>query len=204
MNIYNRIALGVFLILTKIPAIQNGDELMNDEDLNKATFGGGCFWCVEAVFERINGVTDVVSGYAGGHSKYPTYTDVISGKTGHAEVCQITFDRNVVSYDELLNVFWQVHDPTSLNRQGADVGTQYRSVIYYHNKEQEQLAKTAVNIAQKIFSEPIQTEVKPLDQFYLAEMYHQNYYAKNPNDLYCIHRITPKINELDNKGLFDK
>ena len=168
-----------------------------------ATLGGGCFWCVEAVFERIDGVTDVVSGYAGGHTETPTYYEVTSGKTGHAEVCQITFDPQIISYDELLDIFWQAHDPTTLNRQGNDVGTQYRSAIYFHNQEQENSVKTALKKAEKIFKKPITTEVKALEKFYLAEVNHQDYLANNPNVPYCTFVIAPKINKLEKKGLFN-
>ena len=173
-------------------------------NLEKATFGGGCFWCVEAVFERIDGVSDVISGYAGGHTKNPTYYEVTSGKTGHAEVCQITFDPAKISYDELLDIFWQAHDPTTLNRQGNDKGTQYRSAIYFHNNSQQKSIITSVEKAKKLFKDPITTEIKALDQFYIAEVNHQDYFANNPNVPYCTFVIAPKINKLEKKGLFNE
>ena len=172
---------------------------VNDSKLETATFGSGCFWCTEAIFERIKGVTSVVSGYAGGKVDNPSYEEVCTGKTGHAEVIQIKFDSAVVSYDELLEIFWKTHDPTTLNRQGADVGTQYRSVIFYHNDEQKEKAesyKTELNKA-KIWEDPIVTEISPLKNFYSAEKYHQDYYEQNPNQGYCSFVITPKIEKFE-------
>jgi len=172
---------------------------VNDSKLETATFGSGCFWCTEAIFERIKGVTSVVSGYAGGKVDNPSYEEICTGKTGHAEVIQIKFDSAVVSYDELLEIFWKTHDPTTLNRQGADVGTQYRSVIFYHNDEQKEKAesyKTELNKA-KIWEDPIVTEISPLKNFYSAEKYHQDYYEQNPNQGYCSFVITPKIEKFE-------
>jgi len=176
---------------------------MSKDNTEYAIFGGGCFWCVEAVFERIDGVSEVVSGYAGGQTKNPTYKEVTSGKTGHAEVCKIIFDPSAVTYDELLDIFWQAHDPTTLNRQGADVGTQYRSAIYYINESQKKSTQLALKKAAKLFDDPITTEVKELDKFYLAEGYHQDYYENNPNAPYCAFVIRPKIKKLGKKGLWD-
>ena len=172
---------------------------VNDSKLETATFGSGCFWCTEAIFERVKGVTSVVSGYTGGKVDNPSYEEVCTGKTGHAEVIQIKFDSAVVSYDELLEIFWKTHDPTTLNRQGADVGTQYRSVIFYHNDEQKEKAesyKTELNKA-KIWEDPIVTEISPLKNFYSAEKYHQDYYEQNPNQGYCSFVITPKIEKFE-------
>jgi len=164
--------------------------------LERATFGGGCFWCVEAVFERIPGVRSVVSGYAGGHTESPTYKEVCAGDTGHAEVVQIEFDPKQVSYEQLLDWFWHAHDPTTLNRQGNDVGTQYRSVIFYHDDAQKITAEKSKTAAASRFSRPIVTEVRPLPQFYKAEGYHQDYYRNNPNYPYCQIVIRPKLDKL--------
>jgi peptide-methionine (S)-S-oxide reductase len=166
------------------------------EGLEKATFGAGCFWCVEAAFQRIKGVKSVVSGYAGGTVENPTYEEVCSGKTGHIEVVQITFDREVISYEELLDTFWKAHDPTSLNRQGPDVGTQYRSTIFYHNGEQKRIAERSKAEVEKKFDKPIVTEIKPLINFYKAESYHQDYYNRNRNAPYCRFVIHPKLKKL--------
>jgi peptide-methionine (S)-S-oxide reductase len=162
----------------------------------QATFGGGCFWCTEAVYEHLDGVTSVVAGYAGGTVPNPTYEAVSTGRTGHAEVIQITYDPARVSYEHLLELFWQAHDPTTLNRQGADAGTQYRSIILYHNEEQRRIAERSKAAAQKNFDSPIVTEIVPLKTFYKAEDYHQDYFAKNPNAPYCIFVIKPKLDKL--------
>jgi peptide-methionine (S)-S-oxide reductase len=161
-----------------------------------ATFGGGCFWCVEAVFERLDGVQSVVAGYAGGPIPNPTYKQVCSGTTGHAEVAQISFDPTKISYRQLVDIFWDAHDPTTLNRQGADAGTQYRSVIFYHNEEQKQTAEQSKQEAQKNFTQPIVTEIQPLTKFYSAENYHQDYYRNNPQAPYCQFVIKPKLKKL--------
>lgn len=160
-----------------------------------ATLGGGCFWCLEAVFEQMRGVERVESGYAGGDNPNPTYREVCGGDTGHAEVVQITFDPAVVSFGELLDVFFATHDPTTLNRQGADVGTQYRSVIFYHTPEQEQIAraKIAELDAARIWDRPIVTEVAPLPTFFKAEDYHQEYFRSNPYQGYCMAVVAPKV-----------
>ena len=169
------------------------------ENLQIATFGSGCFWCTEAVFERLNGVYKVVSGYAGGTVENPTYEQVCTGKTGHAEVTQITYDPSVLSYDELLEVFWKTHDPTTLNRQGNDVGTQYRSVIFYHNEEQKQLAEKYKEELNKsgAWDKPIVTEISPFTNFYPAEGYHQDYYKNNPHQGYCAFVIAPKVEKFE-------
>lgn len=163
-----------------------------------ATFGNGCFWCSEAIFSRLKGVEKAVPGYAGGHVDHPTYEEVCTGTTGHAESIQITYDPDVVSYDELLEVFWKTHDPTTLNRQGNDVGTQYRSVIFYHNAEQKRLAEAYREKldAAGIWKKPIVTRIEPYTRFWLAEEYHRNYYAKNPGVGYCRIVITPKIEKF--------
>ncbi len=166
-----------------------------------ATFGAGCFWCVEAVFQRLHGVLSVESGYAGGHVESPTYKQVCSGTTGHAEVAQIAYDPSKVTYDELLEVFWQTHDPTTLNRQGADVGTQYRSAVFYHDDEQKRLAETYRQklTDEKVFDAPIVTEIVPYEagNYYIAENYHQNYFNDNPSQGYCRAVIAPKLEKFE-------
>ena len=171
---------------------------MNESGLEKATFGSGCFWCTEAIFENLNGVTSVVSGYAGGHVDNPTYEEVCTGTTGHAEVTQITYDPKIITYDELLEVFWKTHDPTTLNRQGNDVGTQYRSVIFYHNSEQKELAeKYKIELDKSgAWDNPIVTEISPLTNYFPAENYHQDYYNNNPNQGYCAFVIAPKLEKF--------
>ena len=166
-----------------------------------AVFGAGCFWCVEAVFQRLGGVQTVVPGYAGGHTENPTYESVCSGTTGHAEVAKITFDPNVITYTQLLEMFWKSHDPTTLNRQGNDVGTQYRSVIYYLDDEQKNSAEKSKSAVEEsnLLAAPIVTEIEQLTKFYPAEDYHHNYYKLNPNQAYCRLIIEPKL-----KKLFDK
>ncbi|MFO7321944.1 MAG: peptide-methionine (S)-S-oxide reductase MsrA [Chloroflexota bacterium] len=173
----------------------------NAQGMEVATLGGGCFWCLEAVYDQLKGVTDVVSGYAGGHVPNPTYQQVCSGATGHAEVVQITFDPAVVSFEDLLHVFFTIHDPTTLNRQGADVGTQYRSVIFYHTPEQKETAERVIAEleAQQVWDQPIVTEVTPLDAFYPAEDYHQEYFARNPYQGYCQVVIAPKVAKFRQK-----
>jgi peptide-methionine (S)-S-oxide reductase len=166
--------------------------------LEQATLGGGCFWCLEAIYQDIKGVESVVSGYAGGPMSNPTYQQVCSGTTGHAEVVQIAYDPDVISYEELLFIFWRIHDPTTINRQGADVGTQYRSIILYHNDAQHQIAeqsKTEANNS-RLWPTSIVTEIAPLKDFYPAESYHQNYYKSNPNQPYCRVVIDPKVRKF--------
>jgi peptide-methionine (S)-S-oxide reductase len=171
---------------------------MAEKSLQLATFGGGCFWCTEAVFQRVKGVTKVTSGYAGGSRANPRYEQVSTGATHHAEVIQIEFDPAVISYSELLEIFWAVHDPTTLNQQGADVGTQYRSVIFYHDEEQHQAALSSKNQMEKeqAFKDPIVTELVPFNAFYPAEEYHQNFFNQNQNHPYCSIVIAPKIEKL--------
>ncbi len=161
-----------------------------------AVLAGGCFWCVEAVYERIEGVVSAVSGYTGGTVPNPSYTEVTRGNTGHAEAVEITFDPGVISYEEILKVFWKSHDPTTLNRQGADVGTQYRSAIFYTNDEQKRIAEASLEEAQESFNRTIVTEITPLEEFYVAEDHHQDYFADNPNAGYCRVVIAPKLGKL--------
>lgn len=180
----------------------NQERNMSISDQTKieiATFGSGCFWCTEAIFERVNGVIKVVSGYSGGTTENPTYKEVCTGTTGHAECTQIYFDPNVVTYDELLEIFWKTHDPTTLNRQGNDIGTQYRSVIFYHNAEQKQKAEYYKRKLEeeKIWDKPIVTEIAEFKKFFPAEDYHQNYYENNPYQGYCAFVITPKIEKFE-------
>ncbi|MDH5474414.1 MAG: peptide-methionine (S)-S-oxide reductase MsrA [Cyclobacteriaceae bacterium] len=169
-----------------------------NENLKEVTFGAGCFWCIEAVFEELKGVVTVTSGYSGGQIENPTYEQICTGTTGHAEVARIVYDADVISFKELLEVFWQTHDPTTLNRQGNDVGTQYRSVIFYHNQSQKEQAEHFKEELNKsgAFSSPIVTEITPLDNYYKAEKYHQNYYSINPNQGYCQYVIAPKMEKF--------
>lgn len=171
--------------------------IMNTNKTEVATLGGGCFWCMEAVFERLPGVKSVTSGYAGGHTANPTYEQVCTGMTGHAEVTQIEFDPARISYNQLLDVFWQAHDPTTLNRQGADEGTQYRSIILYHDAAQKLAAEKSRAEAQKHFKHPIVTEIVPFTEFYPAENYHQAFYDNNTNHGYCRVVIAPKLEKLE-------
>ncbi len=171
---------------------------METKNLDTATFGGGCFWCVEAVYQQLNGVKSVASGYAGGQRANPTYEQVCSGASGHAEVIQIVYDTTKISFDELLQVFWTVHDPTTLNRQGADVGTQYRSVVFYHSEHQKETTQSYIEKLNKehAFANPVVTEVSPITTFYKAEDYHQNYYNDNQNQPYCSFVIQPKMEKF--------
>jgi peptide-methionine (S)-S-oxide reductase len=177
---------------------QKTENMTNSANLETTTLGAGCFWCVEAVFQRIEGVVKVESGYSGGHKENPTYKEVCSETTGHAEVCQITFDKNKISFQEILEVFFGTHDPTTLNRQGNDVGTQYRSAIFYHTPEQKAIAEKVIATlnAEKVFAKPIVTEVVPFKKFYKAEDYHQNYYNNNSGQGYCVFVIKPKLEKL--------
>ncbi len=181
----------------------NISDKMN-KDNNKtevATLGAGCFWCVEAIYEDLKGVESVVSGYSGGTVKNPSYKDISSGVSGHAEVCQITFDPDIISYEEILEVFWEVHDPTSLNQQGADIGPQYRSVIFYSSEEQKIIAVDSRKKMDesRVFSSSIVTEIIPFSVFYKAEDYHQNYFLNNPNQPYCSVVISPKMKKFKKK-----
>lgn len=167
--------------------------------METATFGAGCFWCTEAVFQQLRGVTSVVSGYSGGHVENPSYEQVTTGQTGHAEVCQIEFNPDQISFEELLEVFFNTHDPTTLNRQGNDIGTQYRSVIFYHSelqKETAEMVKRQID-ASKLYKNPIVTEITAFTRFYLAEDYHQNYFRNNPNQGYCRYVIAPKVQKFE-------
>ena len=169
-----------------------------NQNIEQATFGAGCFWCVEAVFEKIDGVVDVRSGYTGGTTEYPAYEAVCSGKTGHADVIQIDFDQSIISYEKLLDIFWKSHDPTTLNRQGADTGTQYRSAIFYHTEKQKETADISKENVEKsnLYFDAIVTEITPLTKFYIAENYHQDYYRINQNAPYCQLVIKPKLDKL--------
>jgi peptide-methionine (S)-S-oxide reductase len=173
-----------------------GDSAMPDDPATTATFGAGCFWCTEAVLEQLDGVLDVRSGYMGGAVANPTYEDVCGGETGHAEVVQVHFDPKVISYDTLLDWFWKLHDPTTLNRQGNDVGTQYRSVIFVHSDEQRRAAEASRTRAQAAFNRPIVTEIAAAGPFYEAEGYHQDYYRGNKRQPYCQVLIAPKLDKL--------
>ncbi len=172
--------------------------VMTGQPSDTATFGTGCFWCTEAIFERLKGVISAESGFSGGHVKNPSYREVCTGTTGHAEVCQIIYDPSVVSYVELLEVFWKTHDPTTLNRQGDDVGTQYRSAIFYHNEQQRTLAEEMKKKLNKagIWKDPVVTEIVPYNVFYKAEEYHQGYYDQNTDQPYCRVVITPKLEKF--------
>ncbi len=173
--------------------------------METATLGGGCFWCVEAIYQDVIGVDKVVSGYAGGAVENPTYQQVCSGTTGHAEVVQIVFDPTVISFEEILFIFWCTHDPTTLNRQGNDVGTQYRSVIFYHDEQQKSIAERSMaeTDASDLWPDPIVTEIAPLPIFYEGEEYHQNYFVENPYQPYCIFVINPKVQKF-RKSFRDK
>lgn len=161
--------------------------------LEKATLGGGCFWCLEAVFQQLKGVSEVVSGYAGGHVDNPSYLQVCGGTTGHAEVVQITFDAELISYRDILNIFFAIHDPTTLNQQDNDIGPQYRSVIFYHTPEQEETAKEVIAAMGEVWAAPLVTELVPFEGFYPAEDYHKDFYKQNPDQGYCIYVIEPKL-----------
>ena len=183
----------LFLMLLSLSVITHVSAKEADMKYEVATLGGGCFWCLEAVFEETRGVIDVVSGYAGGTLQSPSYEQVSSGTTGHAEVVQVTFDPSIISYEALLKIFWLIHDPTTLNRQGNDVGTQYRSVIFYHDKHQKEQAEASMKAFSSKFTKPLVTEIKLLEVFYKAEAYHQNYFKNNPNQGYCMFVVSPKV-----------
>ena len=196
------VIIALFLVTGCKGNTQKNDKLMdkisNGTNTDTATFAAGCFWCVEAVFQELKGVLSVTSGYTGGKIKNPSYREVCSGLTGHAEACQIVYDPSVISYDELLEAFWGSHDPTTLNRQGADQGTQYRSAIFYNNEEQKLLAeayKAKLN-SEKAFDKPVVTEISPAADFYIAEDSHQNYFNENGNAPYCTFVIVPKLEKF--------
>jgi len=181
-------------------AVKNNTTMtMNPQKTEIATFAGGCFWCTEAIFDQVKGVISVVSGYSGGHVKNPSYREVTRGTTGHAEAIQVTFDPSVISYTELLEIFFKTHDPTTLNRQGADVGTQYRSAIFYHSDEQKKAAEEIIRELnrEKIWKDPIVTEVSAYSKFYEAEDYHQEYFSNNPQQGYCRIVIQPKVEKFE-------
>lgn len=184
---------------TKQTTSKANSENSSEQTIDTATFGAGCFWCVEAVFQRLEGVISIKSGYSGGTVKNPSYREVCSGTTGHAEVCQIIYDKTKISFDELLEVYWKTHDPTTLNSQGNDFGTQYRSVIFYHNEEQRLKAekyKKELNEA-KVYPNPIVTQIVAFTSYYPAEDYHQNYYNQNGNEGYCKFVIQPKVEKFE-------
>lgn len=166
---------------------------MNENSQAIATLGGGCFWCTEAVFQQIRGISKIESGYSGGQVHQPTYQQICTGKTGHAEVVRLAFDPAVISYTDILDIFFTIHDPTTLNRQGADSGTQYRSVIFYHDQAQKIAAQDTIRKMSSIWDDPIVTELSPAPQFYLAEDYHQNYYRQHPEQGYCSFVVAPKV-----------
>lgn len=174
---------------------------MENKNLETATLGAGCFWCVEAVFDDLKGVESVESGYSGGHTENPTYREVCSETTGHAEVVNVNFDQNEISFKEVLQIFFTVHDPTTLNRQGNDIGSSYRSAIFYHNENQKQIAEEVIREveAEGVYDNPIVTEVAPFDKFYVAEDYHQEYFANNPNQPYCAAVVAPKVAKFRKK-----
>jgi peptide-methionine (S)-S-oxide reductase len=167
--------------------------------LESAIIGGGCFWCVEAQYKMLKGVKKVVSGYSGGHVKDPTYKAVCEGTTGHAEVVQVDFDPAIISFRDVIDLFWDAHDPTTLNRQGNDVGTQYRSIIFYTNPEQKKIAEESKTAAERIIGKPIVTEIVPIEVFYAAEDYHQDYFTKNPYQGYCQAVVRPKVSKFKAK-----
>ena len=172
--------------------------------VKEATFGAGCFWCIEACYKEVNGVTEVTPGYTGGKTENPTYEEVCSGNTGHAEVARIVFDDELISYEELLELFWFLHDPTQLNRQGGDIGTQYRSVIYYHDDLQKAISEKFKNKLQleKVWENPIVTEISPISKFYSAEEYHKDYFNRNPQNQYCTFVVRPKVEKF--KSVFSQ
>lgn len=167
--------------------------------MQKAILGGGCFWCLDAIYRCVNGVNSVVSGYSGGITQNPTYKEICSGNTGHAEVIEIEFDENSINYGEILEIFWEIHNPTTLNRQGADIGTQYRSVIFYLDENQKEIALESKEKAQKKFNDKIVTEISEAQEFYSAEEYHQNYFEVNPCQGYCQVVISPKVESFKAK-----
>jgi peptide-methionine (S)-S-oxide reductase len=198
------------LFLTLVSAAGGEARAMSESDSKSedptalratATLGGGCFWCLEAVFEELEGVEDVISGYAGGHKPSPSYAEVCGGGTGHAEVVQIVYDPSVLSYEELLTVFFSIHDPTTPDRQGADMGSQYRSIILYQDEAQKKAAESLIAQLDDagIWDRPIVTEVAPLEKFYRAETYHQDYFARNPDQPYCVAVVEPKLEKFRKK-----
>ena len=192
------LGLAILTLVLQVNA-QKGKNMNND--LAVATFGNGCFWCTEAIFQQLKGVESVYPGYTGGSVKNPSYREVCTGTTGHAEAIQIKYDPSVINYRELLDIFFYTHDPTTLNRQGNDVGTQYRSAIFYHDEEQKAAAEEIISqlTSEKVYDDPIVTEVTPMDVFYMAEDYHKNYYLNNKNQGYCRAVINPKLDKFMKK-----
>jgi peptide-methionine (S)-S-oxide reductase len=201
MNHKLQIAVAFGLLLGGLVSTLAQPKIMNDptNHTELATFGGGCYWCTEAIFQMLPGVKSVASGFAGGTKANPTYKEVCTGRTGHAEVIQVQFDPKIISYEKLLETFWEAHDPTTLNRQGHDEGTQYRSIILYHSPAQKLSAEKSRTEAQKQFKDPIVTEIVPLSTFYKAEGYHQDYYRNNLNQPYCRAIIRPKVEKFEKK-----
>ncbi|MDT8393915.1 MAG: peptide-methionine (S)-S-oxide reductase MsrA [Bacteroidales bacterium] len=197
-NKINKIYLAMLLLFGLTAAASTPSASGGEEGLDTATFASGCFWCTEAIFSELNGVKNVISGYTGGHVKNPSYREVCNGTTGHAEAVQITYDPQKISYPDLLEVFFMTHNPTTLNRQGADVGTQYRSAIFYHNDKQKKEADEILKSLESsgIWSDPIVTELSPVQTFYTAEEDHQDYFLNNPNAAYCNFVIVPKIEKF--------
>jgi len=192
---------GLILGLSTLSLSAQDKDMNQEKNIQKATFGAGCFWCVEAIYEIVKGIEHVESGYSGGHIENPSYREVTSGRTGHAEVARIHFDANVITYEELLEVLWHTHNPTTLNRQGNDVGTQYRSVIFYHNEEQKEIAEASLKKTDEsdLWEDPIVTKIQPLENYFVAENYHQNYFENNPNAGYCSFVIAPKVKKFKNE-----
>jgi peptide-methionine (S)-S-oxide reductase len=191
-------------VLAGAAVARAGEEKAMDGKTESAVVGGGCFWCMDAVFEHVPGVKSIICGYAGGHTRNPSYQEVCTGTTGHAEVVRIEFDPAVLTYGQLLDVFWDAHDPTTLDRQGGDEGTQYRSVILFANEAQRAAAEKSKAVTQTRISDPIVTEIVPLKEFYPAEEYHQHYFAKNPTAGYCRIVIKPKVSKLQKAGVIGK
>ena len=197
-HIFNNylVLLYFFSVISGITMIETDKK--SKQIFEQATFGAGCFWCVEAIFERLEGVADVSAGYTGGKMEHPSYEDVCSGETGHVEVIQLDYNPQIIGFEQLLDIFWKSHDPTTLNRQGADMGTQYRSAIFYHSDKQREIAENSLRAADKakMYENPIVTEITPLNTFYAAEEYHQDYYRLNSNAPYCQVVIQPKLKKL--------
>ncbi len=200
MNSKICLAVTLSLLISALStAIAQTQNMNSTNKTETATFGGGCYWCTEAIYQMVPGVKSVTSGFAGGTAVNPSYEEVCSGTTGHAEVIHIEYDPAIVSYEKLLAIFWQAHDPTTIDRQGADVGTQYRSIILYNNPEQKAAAEKSKTLAQKDFKQRIVTEIVPLNKFYPARLDHQNYYRTHPNQPYCRAVIRPKVEKFEKK-----
>lgn len=198
-NVWNSYIVQFYFFSVILCFIMADSKETIDQQVEQATFGSGCFWCVEAVFERLNGVVNVRAGYTGGSAENPTYEEICAGTTGHAEVVKIEYNPRIISFEKLLDIFWVSHDPTTLNRQGADTGSQYRSAIFYHSDEQMKIAEASIKEAEKsgMYEDSIVTEIIPLTTFYPAEEYHQNYFRLNPNAPYCKLVIKPKLEKLN-------